>query len=47
MSDRGDDQHRKGFTSAVGTTLRRVQEKLDALALAAAGGYAVTNHRDA
>ncbi len=31
LRDYGDDSHRKGFAGAAGITLRRVQEKLDAL----------------
>ncbi|WP_214516611.1 hypothetical protein [Rhodococcus qingshengii] len=31
LSARGGDQHRRGFTSAAGITLRRIQGKIDAL----------------
>lgn len=29
MSDHGDAEHQRGFTSAIGITLRHIQEKLD------------------
>ncbi|WP_311215125.1 MULTISPECIES: hypothetical protein [unclassified Arthrobacter] len=31
LSDHGDDQHRKGFTSAAGISLRHIQDEIDIL----------------